>query len=74
MQEWLLVGINWSKYLGNPVDGILYKKVNFLNHCLNLRESRPSSAYIFPRDNPLIAPVTATAASYCAFSIVLVND
>ena len=33
----------------------------------------PSSAQSFSRDVPLIAPVISNAASYCAFSILLIN-
>ena len=48
---WLSVGLNWSKYLGNPADWILWKQANFLNHCLNVRDSRLALAHrIFPND------------------------
>ena len=31
----------------------MWKQANFLYHCLNLRDSRPSSAYSFSQDVPL---------------------
>ena len=68
-----------NKYSGRPFVLNLKKVHNFLNQCLNFRDSKPNSLYNLLWGVSLMAPVIAMTALYWILSIFyvrwgLVND